>query len=423
MTGGHDPGRRPRPVDRRTFLTRSAALAGAAALLAGCGDGGGTGPAVADDAGLAVASPAQPVTWPISEDNQPISEGQEPEGRATLRLYNWKDYLNTEAIRKFEREYRRYGVKVEVATFETLEEATAKLNSGAVLADVFFPTYDRLGKLIQAGLLRPLNHAYIPNIDQAWPTFSNPFYDQDWRYSVPYAVYGTGIAWREDKVREDVAGHPNPYELFWDRRYRGQVSVIDEYREAMGMVLLKNGITDLATASPTHLALVKRELMAMAEEMRPVVDAYGYTRLPEAKVAISQAWSGDVINVQYLFPKGQGQSQKVLRYWSPLNGRGAVNNDLMVILRSGKSPVLAHHFLNFLLDSGNAMLNFEYTGYQPPQSKVDPDVLVEQGFIPENLKSVVIRPEYFDNGYRNLELSPQVDRAWLTIWEAFKRAL
>jgi len=388
-------------------------------LLAGCGRDGPSG--AARTSGLPVASPEQPITWPITEDNQPISGGQEPERDATLRLYNWVDYINADAIRKFERRYKRYGTKVQVLTFDTLEEALAKLNAGAITADVFLPTYDRLGKLVRAGLLRPLTHGYIPNISQVWPIFSNPFYDQGWRYSVPYTVYTAGIAWRVDQVSEDLAEHPNPFEVFWDPRYRGRLNVIDEYREAMGMVLLKNGVTNLATTSPVHLALVRRELMAMIERTRPIVDLEGYASLPGGKVSISQSWSGDVINVQYLFP--EGQSADVVRYWSPLNGRGAVNNDLMVILRSGKNPVLAHHFLNFLLDYDNAMLNFEFTGYQPPQSRVDPDVLVKQGFIPAELKSVVVRPEYFEQGYRLLELSPQADRQWLAVWDAFKAAL
>lgn len=423
VTADGRPQRRPRPVTRRTLLRGSAAaaLVGTGTLLSGCGRGAPERPPDGAAAGLEVASPGQPITWPITEDNQPISDGQEPERDATLKLYNWTDYLNMDAVRKFEREYGSYGTRVQVITFDTMEEALARITSGAIRADVFFPTYDRLGKLVLAGILRPLTHSYVPNIAQVWPTFSNPFYDQEWRYSVPYVVYNTGVAWRTDQVAEDLAEHPNPFELFWDRRYRGRVNVLDEYREAMGMTLLKNGVTNLATDSPTHLALMRRELLAMIERTAPVVDVKGYISLPEGKVSISQDWSGDVINMQYFVPKGQ--SVELLRYWSPLNGRGAVNNDLMVILRSGEHPVLAHHFMNFLLDHGNAMLNMEYTGYQHPQSAVDPDLLVNEGFIPANLRNTVIRPEYFDQGYRHLELSQRVDRQWLAVWDQFKRAL
>ena len=86
-----------------------------------------------------------------------------------------------------------------------MDEAVAKLRAGQVAFDVLFPTYDFLGKLVQSNLLRPLNHAYVPNITQVWPVFQNPFYAPGWRFSVPYTIYTTGIAWRVDKLDADVA--------------------------------------------------------------------------------------------------------------------------------------------------------------------------------------------------------------------------
>ena len=64
-----------------------------------------------------------------------------------------------------------------------------------------------LGDLIESKLIQPLNHSYIPNIQQAWPDFQNPYYDRGWQYTVPYTIYTTGIAWRKDKV------HENPYAM------------------------------------------------------------------------------------------------------------------------------------------------------------------------------------------------------------------
>ena len=46
----------------------------------------------------------------------------------------------------------------------------------------------------------------------------------------------------------------------------------------------------------------------------------------------------------------------------------------MAVLRSAKNPVLAHHFINFLLDEKNGYANFaEFNGYQPPFISLDPD--------------------------------------------------
>ena len=97
-----------------------------------------------------------------------------------------------------------------------------------------------------------------------------------------------------------------------------------------------------------------------------------------------------------------------------------VDNDLLIMLRGGKNPVLAHLFINHLLDPEVAQQNFAQTGYQPPQNSINPDSLVSSGFIPPNLKTAVVKPEYFDTGYRLLELDPANDAAWHNVWRAFK---
>src|SRR3712207_3971615 len=167
-----------------------------------------------------------------------------------------------------------------------------------------FRSYDYLGKLVQGNFLRPLNHSYIPNIEQVWPAFQNPWYDQGWNYTAPYTIYTTGIAWRVDRVTEDVAKLPNPYEALWHERYRGKVGTLDDYRAAIGMTLRKNGITDLHTASQYPLNVARDQLVALAKAVRPRVNTNDYIDLPEGKTWITQAWSGDMVNAQYYMHKG-----------------------------------------------------------------------------------------------------------------------
>ena len=125
-----------------------------------------------------------------------------------------------------------------------------------------------------------------------------------------------------------------------------------------------------------------------------------------------------MINAQYNMPAGQSPS--VLRYWYPKNGKGAVNQDIFVILRAGKNPVLSHLWLNYMLDLKNAKSNAAFTGYQTPHNGIDPNTMVSDGTIPANLASVVVLPQYFNVGYRELELSPAIDTAWHNVWQEFK---
>ncbi len=107
--------------------------------------------------------------------------------------------------------------------------------------DIYFPSYDQISKMVTAKLIRPINHSYFPNIANVWETYQNPWYDQGWHYTVPYTVYTTGIGWRTDQVPDDIAGMTNPYDVFWDAKYKGKIAVIDDWHTAMALAQLRIG--------------------------------------------------------------------------------------------------------------------------------------------------------------------------------------
>ena len=82
-----------------------------------------------------------------------------------------------------------------------------------------------------------------------WPELVNPFYDVGAQYAVPYTVFGTGIVWRNDRVKEDITKLPNPWTALWDigAEYKGKVAILDDPRDALGHALFRNGETDVNT--------------------------------------------------------------------------------------------------------------------------------------------------------------------------------
>ena len=417
--------KQPRPysegLSRRAFLARTAATAAAVpslgALLDACSKAG-TGAGAVAPATFSVASPKHPVTWDIAKDNKAIASNLTPESNATVNIYTYTDYLDPAALKAFEKKYKHLNVKCSITTFEDTTEALGKIRSGGVQADIFNPSYDQLGKLIDAELISPLNHDYIPNIANVWPSFANPFYDQGWRYTTPYTVYTTGIAWRTDKVTEDIGARPNPYDVFWDPQYTRKLSVLDDYHTTMGMVAMRNGFS-INTTDKTQLATLQHQLTQLNQTTAPKVNVTDYQDLPTKVVELCHAWSGDAFNMVSYMPTGQSPS--VLRYWFPSDpSKGEVDNDLLVMLKMTKNPVMTHLFLNHMLDYTIAMGNFAFTGYQPPQTKITPSQLISSGTIPANLASVVVQEDLFSKGQRLLELSPEVDAQWQAIWQQFK---
>ena len=102
-----------------------------------------------------------------------------------------------------------------------------------------------------------------------------------------------------------------------------------------------------------------------------------YQGIPEGRFGLHLAWSGDMVNAQYYFPEDGDPS--VLGYLWPARSpgstvRGLVANDTMTVVRGAEHPVLAHNFLNWMLDETNALENFGWLGYQPPQVNLNPEL-------------------------------------------------
>jgi spermidine/putrescine transport system substrate-binding protein len=416
MPPGGSGGRVRRGAGRRQFLIGAGlAAVGGPAFLSACTrePTGSGGDGAAPSGELQLASPANPVTWPISPGNEPIADGLSPEQNATLEVYNYADYVEPAVVASFEATYK---CKVNITTYNDQNEALTKVRQGSVPFDVWMGTgYDMLSRLVTGSVIRPLNHSYIPNINNVWPAFQNPWYDQKWQYTVPFTVYTSGVGWRTDMMKSDPLTLGTPWDTLWDPQYKGVTAVWDDGRSTIEMCLLRSGITDVNTGKAADLEKAAAALTELGRTTQPFVTITMYEDFPAGKFAQCSIWSGDIVNAAFA-----GDDPSVYRYWFGENGKGMVDNDLLVLTKSGKNPVLAHLFLNHMLDAGNALQNFSFMGYQPPQVSVVPDAMVEQEMVPANLASVVVRESDFAVGYPALELSPETQAAWNDIWLAFK---
>jgi spermidine/putrescine transport system substrate-binding protein len=401
-------------LSRRNFLRQGAAagllLGGAGSLLEACGSTSGTsGPLMSN--GIPLPRPNRPVTWPIFKDNQPIKSRLAPEQGATLRIFNWVAYLNPQIMKDFG---KKYNCKVELTTFNNMDEAMAKLRTGQLNFDIFFPTVDFMGQLVEGKMIQPINHSYIPNIAQAWPDFTNPFYDGHWKYTVPYTIYTTGIAWRKDHVPENPYAMANAWAMPWQAKYKGKVAILDDARESISLGLMKNGIFNLNTTSPAQIAAAGKTLQDLAHLTNVHIDNNDYTEIPSGQIWIHHAWSGDIATAASYMPKGV--PVEVVGYWFPADGRGPVGNDAITVLRSAPNPVLAHHFLNYMLDLPNVLTNISFNGYMQPLTEVTPQRLVKEQLLPPSLMSTAVLPSYFRRGVMELQLPVTALNLWEQAW-------
>ena len=399
-------------VSRRSLLKAVTALGGLAAAGVGAGALTGCASDLAGTGTVPLPRPNHPVTWPVFPRNQPIKSGLAAERDATLQIYTWEAYINQACVNAFAKKFK---CKAEITTFNTMDEAMSKLRSGGVSFDLLIgATVDVLGQLIEGQLVQPMNHSYLPNIDQAWPDFTNPFYDQNWQYTVPYTIYTTGISWRKDLVPENPYTMKNPWAMPWQAKYRGRVAILDDYREGISLGLMKNGIYNLNTTDYRQIGLARQSLQDLSSLVNLRIDNNDYTEVPTGDTWIHHAWSGDMAAAAYYMPKGVPVD--VVGYWFPADGRGPVANDTNVVLKSATNPVLAHEFLNYMLDLPNVLENISFNGYMQPANGVTPKVLVKEQILPPSLLSTVVLPSYFRRGISELQLPVDADALWQQAW-------
>jgi spermidine/putrescine transport system substrate-binding protein len=428
-------------ITRRQLLrgaAGAAVLAAGGGVLAGCENtttavgacdsGGGASsrlvvPKPLGPLGLPLPRTDNSVTWALLDENKAVKSGLAGEG-GTLRLYNYADYINPATLKKFE---KAFNCKVQVATYNSADEAYAKLSAGSANFDVVLGLSGSHIVLLQAKqLMQPLNHEYLPNLEKnIWPALQNPFYDLGAHYTVPYVVWSDGIGWRNDKISKDIGKLDNPWNIFWESpELKGKVGMLDDYRDGLAMPMQRSAITagvvpDLNTEDPAIIAQAGKDLAQLTAELNIKIAITDYQTLPEAKTWLHQSWSGDLLGAAfYYMPKNV--SPDVLSFWSP-EANGVVQNDFLFIPRNADKPALAHHFLNFMLDETNAYNNFiEFVGYTPPQKTIDADSLISKKLIPESLRGALVRPDEFAANQELLALSTTGDRLWEDAWSKFK---
>ena len=425
----HHPKERYGGLNRRDFLLRSAvaasALSGAGGLLAACssstdpeqqgattvvGSTGETEVQLLGPGGLPLARPDKRVELPLWED--PIESGLEPETGGTFTVYNYPDYLYKKLLTEFGKEY---GVKVQYTPFDNIASGIQRLASGAVQPDVMEMTPDNLDLAVAGKLIKPINLDYVPNLAKnIWPELVSPFYDVDSHYTVPYTCYATGIAWRNDKVSEDIAAMPQPWDIFWQAEaYKGKTALLSEERETIGMALLRKDHLDINTEDPALVDQAVADLKELYDICNIKIGDLQYQTIPEGTAWLNQAWSGDMIAASiYYLPAGTPAS--VLSYWKAEKGKVPVQNDCFSICSTTKKPVLAHHFLNYMLDNGVSYENFvDFNGYQPPLDEIDPATLVSDGVVPENLaNSVLTNDDFGPDSLQYMTLTQAGQKLW-----------
>jgi len=312
-------------LSRRAFVRRTAELglaATAAGALAAC--------ARKERPAGAEASAAKPL-GPMETE---------------LSVYNWSDYIAPDTVANFQRET---GIRVTYDTYESNEELLAKLQSGARGYDICVPSSYLIPAMQATHLLAPLHKELLPNFANIEATFVDPPWDPGNAHTVPYHWGFTGIAYRRDRVKDLVASQ----EVWFDRRWRGKMTMMDDVREVVGAMLIRGGHSPNSVVA-AELAAARDDALRAKPNLRAYKSAPVKADLIAGDVWVAQLWNGDATQaaveqpaIAFAFPREGSQ------LWA----------DSLVVLADAPHPRAAHAFLDYILrpEVGAAIANA--TGY------------------------------------------------------------
>jgi len=275
----------------------------------------------------------------------------------TLNVANWGEYMsvNDEESLDVNKAFEELtGVEVNYKTVSTNEELYAKLSGGGADYDIIIPSDYMISRMKDEKLIQKLNFDNIPNKKFISDKFQNTSYDNTNEYSVPYLWGIVCIIYNTKKVDGPI----DSWNALWDEKYKKDILMFNNPRDALGIALIKNGYSQ-NSENPEELKKAAESL----KEQKPLVQAYVmdeiFDKMEGGSAAIAPYYAGDAVTMMADNPD--------LAYAIPKEGTNQFV-DAMCIPTVAKNKEVAEMYINFLCETQVALANAEYVGYSTPHT-------------------------------------------------------
>jgi len=275
-----------------------------------------------------------------------------------VKLYAWSGYVSPTVLESFS---RATGIRTEVESFETKDEALGKLMAGGSGADiVILAAEPHLDQAIRADKIQPLDPMKLPALAGQDPALTKLLRAADFPEThAGIYLWGTiGLAVRTDLVKKRAEEAPlNSYALLFDPRFAKKlqgcgIGLIDDPMVVLPMALRYLGLDPNKAEQPEW-----ERAAAVVQKIRPYVRTMDLTNLVNGlatkKLCLATEWNGDAVQAANKLkasepaPK-EGQTGAVIDYVVPREG-GLAFVDAFAIPKDAPHPEAAYAFLNHLL--------------------------------------------------------------------------
>ena len=317
-----------------------------------------------------------------------------------ISFFNYGENIDEETIQEFE---KKYGIKVNLETFDDMETMYQKVNNSDVSYDVILVSDALMPRMIKNNLIQELNKSNIPNISQMDEEYLNLEIDPGNKYSVPYMFGTVGLIYNKDVVKEEV----DSWDILWDEKYKNKVFMFDTYRDTIGVALKKLGYS-LNSENPEELEQAKNLLLEQRKKVDPIYGVdNGTTMIPSGESDINMIWSGEGLNLQDEYPN--------LEYVVPKEGANFWI-DSLCIPHNAKNVSGAEKFINFVSDKESALRIADEIGYTTPNK----EARLEQPENVRNIPNAYMSKELMDRCELYVDLPKDTKKMYDNIWVEIK---
>jgi len=235
-TEHHQSGRR---IDRRQFLSVSAAILGGAVVLDACGSSG-------------TPSSSGATSHP------PLSK--EP---GDLSILEWGGYeaagtkAQTNGLEAGKAYTAKFGANSVTYTYITNDDQALQKATAAGPFDIMHPCHENLPDYVSRGLVQPWDTSLLPSFKQLNPYLVSKGQMNGKQYMIPWDWGYGSLSYRTDKV---AAADATGWELAWNPKYSGRVSLWAGASTAFEVAALKLGFPRIDQLTTSQVQTAKQSL-------------------------------------------------------------------------------------------------------------------------------------------------------------------
>jgi spermidine/putrescine transport system substrate-binding protein len=182
-------------------------------------------------------------------------------------------------------------------------------------------------------------------------------YDPTNAYSVPTMCGTVGLIYNTTMVEEATTS----WAALWDERYKNNILMFDNSRDAFGIALKKLGLS-LNPSSPTDIDAAAAELMAQKDVVQAYVMDQIFDKMEGGEAALAPYYAGDAITMIEANPD--------LAFAIPSEGTNYFV-DSMCIPKGAAHREAAEMYINFLCEPQVSLANCLYIGYSTPNVETE----------------------------------------------------